>query len=83
MSVVIKILVNAASTILLILPVILLYVLHTSAGVKIGILIIFVVAFSITLSIMTRATRHEVFAASAAYCAVLVIFLGNIPSQVQ
>ena len=33
--------------------------------------------FSASCSLFTRAKRHEVFAATAAYCAVLVVFLGN------
>ncbi|KAF7928231.1 hypothetical protein EAE99_004989 [Botrytis elliptica] len=30
------------------------------------------------LSLFTRAKRHEVLAAAAAYCAVLVVFVGNV-----
>ncbi|OCL06508.1 hypothetical protein AOQ84DRAFT_410867, partial [Glonium stellatum] len=35
-------------------------------------------AICIALSLVTRARRHEVLAAAAAYCAVLVVFLGNV-----
>ena len=37
----------------------------------------FTVAFSASCSIFTKARRQEVFTATAAYCAVLVVFLGN------
>lgn len=45
----------------------------------IGVLLIFTLAFSAVLSLFTRARRHEILAAAAAYCAVLVVFLGNVP----
>ncbi|KAH7050181.1 hypothetical protein B0J12DRAFT_89133 [Macrophomina phaseolina] len=45
----------------------------------IGILLVFTLAFSAVLSLFTRARRHEILAAAAAYCAVLVVFLGNVP----
>jgi hypothetical protein len=33
------------------------------------------------MSSLTKATRQELFAASAAYCAVLVVFIGNFTPQ--
>ena len=66
-------------TTLLMLPVVLLYVLTFSTGVKLAILLLFVFAFSMTLLLTTKAKRHEAFAATAAYAAVLVVFLANIP----
>ena len=44
----------------------------------IGTLLIFTLAFSSALSIFTKARRHEILAAAATYCAVLVVFLGNV-----
>ena len=38
---------------------------------------LFTLTFSGSCSIFTRARRQEVFTATAAYCAVLVVFLGN------
>ena len=67
-------------TALLMLPVVLLYVLKSSSGVKITILLLFVLAFSLALLMMTKARRHEVFAATAAYAAVLVVFMANLPA---
>ncbi|RDW91668.1 hypothetical protein BP5796_02833 [Coleophoma crateriformis] len=70
---------------LLIVPVYLLWhltkgndVKNTTAALIIGILLMFTLVFSGVLSLFTRAKRHEVFAAAAGYCAVLVVFIGNI-----
>jgi hypothetical protein len=70
--------------ILLIVPVYILWNLvnktadnHTDA-VCIGVLLVFTLAFSAILSLFTRARRHEIFGAAAAYCAVLVVFFGNL-----
>ena len=38
--------------------------------------------FSGITSLLTSAKRHEVFAATAAYCAVLVVILGNTSNVV-
>jgi uncharacterized membrane protein len=65
----VKAIVATAMTLLLVLPVVILYLLTThraAGGVKIGVLVIFVVAFAIAISTLTRATRHEMFASSAA-----------------
>jgi hypothetical protein len=40
-------------------------------------LVVFTLLFSAAMSILTKAARHELFAASAAYCAVLVVFISN------
>ncbi|ERF73070.1 hypothetical protein EPUS_06531 [Endocarpon pusillum Z07020] len=69
---------------LLIIPIYLLYRLTNgvespqSYTVCIGILLIFTLSFSACLSLFTRAKRHEILAAAAAYCAVLVVFLTNV-----
>jgi hypothetical protein len=70
--------------VLLIVPIYLLYHLVTQMGNRktdalcIGVLLIFTLAFSAILSLFTRARRHEILAAAAGYCAVLVVFLGNV-----
>ena len=46
----------------------------------IGVLIVFTLLFSAAMSLLTKAKRHELFAASAAYCAVLVVFITNFNS---
>ncbi|CAG8954500.1 hypothetical protein HYFRA_00004413 [Hymenoscyphus fraxineus] len=55
-------------------------VTHTTS---IMVLLVFTLIFSAVMSLFTRAKRHEIFAASAAYCAVLVVFLSNFPSLVS
>jgi hypothetical protein len=73
--------------ILLIVPIFVLYHLVDSVGTSktdsicIGILLVFTLAFSAVLSLFTRAKRHEILGAAAAYCAVLVVFLGNVPNN--
>jgi len=69
---------------LLIVPIYLLYHLvdgtqtQRTNAICIGILLIFTLLFSACLSLFTKAKRHEILAAAAAYCAVLVVFLGNV-----
>jgi hypothetical protein len=74
--------------ILLVLPIYILYHMVHNVGthraylICIGTLLVFTLAFSSVLSIFTKAKRHEILAAAAAYCAVLVVFLGNVvPSE--
>jgi hypothetical protein len=43
----------------------------------VGVLIVFTLLFSAAMSVLTKAARHELFASSAAYCAILVVFIGN------
>ncbi|OQN98126.1 hypothetical protein B0A48_15958 [Cryoendolithus antarcticus] len=71
---------------LLVTPVVVLYRLAGMATEAapfegIGLLIVFTMLFGMALSDMTKATRHELFAASAAYCAVLVVFISNFQTQ--
>lgn len=86
----INILITFVIFILLVIPVITMYHLTStsdssrSAGANskdtlnaVGVLIVFTLLFSAAMSILTKAARHELFAASAAYCAILVVFIGN------
>jgi len=43
--------------------------------------LIFALAFATVVSLFTSARRQEVFAATAAYCAVLVVFIGNLQQK--
>ncbi|KAF7921889.1 uncharacterized protein EAE97_011180 [Botrytis byssoidea] len=85
-NVVVTLIILAAVLILLIVPVFLLWFisnLKTSRpliGVLIALLLVFTLIFSGVLSAFTRAKRHEIIAAAAAYCAVLVVFVGNVGS---
>ena len=70
--------------VLLVLPVVAMYKLTAcnpeSDGTfsAIGVLVVFTLLFSATMCLLTKARRHELFAASAAYCAVLVVFISNV-----
>lgn len=73
--------------ILLVLPVVAMYHLTSFGNTNtqcmfsaIGVLIVFTLLFSAAMSLLTKAKRHELFAASAAYCAVLVVFITNFNS---
>jgi hypothetical protein len=52
------------------------------ATAVIGVLLLFTLVFCAVLSAFTRARRHEILGAAAAYCAVLVGFLSNVGSAV-
>ena len=67
-------------TLLLMLPVVLLYVLNLTIGIRIAIVLLFTLAFSMAILTIMNAKRHEAFAATAAYAAVLVVFLANLPA---
>ena len=45
----------------------------------VGVWLVFTLLFSMIISLLTKARRHELFAAAAAYAAVLVVFLTNYP----
>lgn len=62
----VKVIVNLAAIALLVLPTALLYVLRTSRGTKLAVLVIFVSVFNIALASLTSAKRHEIFNATAA-----------------
>ena len=71
--------------VLLVLPVLALYrtssIGQTSPFAAIGLLMVFTLVFGGAMSSLTRATRQELFAACAAYCAVLVVFISNFSTQ--
>jgi ABC-type transport system involved in cytochrome bd biosynthesis fused ATPase/permease subunit len=68
--------------ILLITPVVAMYRL-TAIGKRdssihaVGVLIVFTLLFSAAVSPLTKVQRFDLFAASAAYCAFLVVFMSN------
>jgi ABC-type transport system involved in cytochrome bd biosynthesis fused ATPase/permease subunit len=69
--------------VLLVIPIYIMYQLvhggnNRTDAICIGVLMVFTLAFSAVLSLFTRAKRHEILGAAAAYCAVLVVFLGNV-----
>jgi len=79
----VTLIITAMILILLIVPIYLLWNLseemqtvHTNA-IIIGVLLSFTLVFSAVLSFFTKAKRHEILGAAAAYCAVLVVFISN------
>jgi len=75
--------------VLLVAPVVIMYKMTSlnhsqhSTFSAIGVLIVFTLLFSGAMGTLTVARRHEIFAASAAYCAVLVVFISNFGSSTQ
>ncbi|RDW81917.1 hypothetical protein BP6252_03029 [Coleophoma cylindrospora] len=74
---VIKTVVAFMSAALLLLPIFLFTALKLSPGSMASVTLIFVLVFAAAISGLTSAKRVEVFAATAAYCAVLTVFIGN------
>ena len=72
--------------VLLVLPVVAMYRL-TSIGDRnstfdaVGVLVVFTLLFSAAMALLTKAKRQELFAASASYCAVLVVFISNFSNN--
>lgn len=82
----VNLLITAIIFVLLVIPVIASYELSSAQGASspfgtVGILIVFTLVFGGAMSSLTTATRQELFAASAAYCAILVVFIGNFLPQ--
>lgn len=77
-------LMSIAISILLVLPITICYFIVTNVGGNkayggcIGVLLFFTLIFSIFMILFSSAKRHEILATTSAYCAVLVVFLGNV-----
>lgn len=79
MGTLIKVVVAIVSTALLFIPIFIFLSCHTlSVKSMTGITLFFALVFATAVSVFTSARRQEVFAATAAYCAVLVVFIGNL-----
>jgi hypothetical protein len=61
-----RLIITILAVILLMAPVIALFCTKEKGSMKILIIFLFTMAFSVALSLCTRAKRHEVFAATAA-----------------
>lgn len=69
---------TAIAAILLIGSILTLYFV-TNPDARLALVISFIVLFALGLSLSTAATRDSIFAATAAYAAVLVVFVsGNL-----
>ena len=85
LDILLRIVLTIIAVVLLLIPVIILYEIQptTASEIKSSIraqlatIFSLTIAFSASCSIFTKARRQEVFTATAAYCAVLVVFLGN------
>ncbi|KAF8849170.1 hypothetical protein BDZ45DRAFT_697789 [Acephala macrosclerotiorum] len=76
-----KILIATTSIALLLIPVYIFMTRNLSATLMTSVILIFAFAFAASISFSTNARRHEVFTATAAYCAVLVVFVGNLQQR--
>jgi hypothetical protein len=70
----------------LVLPIVAMYNLNISGAKSayrsaIIVLIAFTLIFAGSMPLFTKAGRNEIFAASAAYCAVLVVFISNFSTS--
>ncbi|KAM0724193.1 hypothetical protein Q7P37_000075 [Cladosporium fusiforme] len=69
------------AAILLTLPIVVLYFV-TNPNARLGLVITFIVLFALGLSLSTGANRDSIFGATAAYAAVLVVFVsGNLANS--
>ncbi|KAK0110103.1 hypothetical protein ONS95_002759 [Cadophora gregata] len=75
LSILLQVLVVA---VLFLVPVFILFLVPTSRGVMAVTAAVFVLAFTVAISFMTGAKVQEVFFGTAAYSAVIIMFLGNI-----
>ncbi|KAL8895641.1 MAG: hypothetical protein Q9192_003525 [Flavoplaca navasiana] len=73
-----RLILTVVAVVLLMVPTAVLFLVQEHGILKIMLIMIFTMLFSAALSVFTKAKRHEMFAATAAYCAVLVVFLGNL-----
>jgi len=78
LGVFIKIFVAFTSSALLLIPIYLFLTCTISTKVMASITLVFALIFATAVTLCTNARRQDVFAATAAYCAVLVVFIGNI-----
>ena len=73
---------SAAVAALLLIGSILALYFVTDQDARLGLVIAFVVLFAIGLSVCTGATRDSIFAGTAAYAAVLIVFVsGNLSDR--
>ena len=90
MDILLRIILTVLASSLLLIPVSILFELQPSkpsevrrnSNYQILTIFLFTLVFAASITIFTRARRQEVFQATAAYSAVLVIFLGNTSNVV-
>jgi hypothetical protein len=67
---------TVVAAILLVVAVVVLRLLH-SENAQLGVIAAFMVLFAVSVVVLTNARRAEIFAATAAYAAVLVVFVSS------
>lgn len=81
LGVFIKVIIAVVSIALLMIPVYVFLSVKLSTKVMASITLLFTFLFAAAVSVFTSARRQDVFGYTAAYCAVLVVFIGNIQQQ--
>ena len=74
-----RLLTTILAVLALTVPIIALYAVH-AMGSRLCIVTLFTAMFASALAWLTQSRNFEIFSATAAYCAVMVVFVGNIPS---
>lgn len=79
----VSLIISSIIFVLLIIPVVGMYRQASFGETKdifaaIGVMMVFTLLFAAAMSLLTKARRHELFATTAAYCAILVVFLTNV-----
>jgi hypothetical protein len=72
-----RLLIAVVGGILLLAPMAVLIFVN-SLGLTLGITFIFVLVFSVALSLVSKASNDQILAVTAAYGAILVVFVANI-----
>ena len=85
-NVLINLIITTIISVLIMIPIVAMYEVTEVGGkaspiVAMCIFVLFTLLFGFIMSLMTEAKRHELFAASAAYCAILVVFISNFSAQ--
>lgn len=77
----VKTIIAVVSTIFLGFPIYLFISCNLSSKAMALVALLFAFFFAVSLSFLTSAKRHEVFVATAGYCAVMVVFVGNLQQR--
>jgi lipopolysaccharide export LptBFGC system permease protein LptF len=62
-------------------PISILTSIKRNQVLSLGVVVIFVLIFHLMLIVCSKLKQQELFAVTAAYAAILVVFLGNSPAQ--
>lgn len=65
-DILVRMILTIITVVLLVVPTTILYEVSGQAGLRIGLIMLFTLLFSMALGVLTKAKRHEMFAATAA-----------------